>query len=214
MLDGAFDYPGYLLASSGMVLYGAVRGTTLYVATWSPGTSGPNDHFIFVSDQLLPGATAAAPWAKSGTVAVAANKPYLASESQNTYVSWFVNNAATNWPCAKSSTEFRRDGGHAGLGGRFRLPADEHLSLRRRLHQTANGGALAAQCPAGSGPNIDPNEFFVIPIAALRDSLGNGTFDLLDPARGFRILSAGATPAGLHFELGLHAGIQLSGRLR
>src|SRR5208282_6899088 len=57
-LDGAFDYPGYLLASSGMVLYGAVRGTTLYVATWSPGTNGPNDHFIFVSDQLLPSATA------------------------------------------------------------------------------------------------------------------------------------------------------------
>ena len=53
VLDGAFDYPGYLLASNGMVLYAAVRGTTLYVATGSPGTSGPNDHFIFVSDQLL-----------------------------------------------------------------------------------------------------------------------------------------------------------------
>ena len=53
-LDGAFDYPGYLLASSGMVLYGALRGTILYVATWSPGTNGPNDHFIFVTDQLLP----------------------------------------------------------------------------------------------------------------------------------------------------------------
>ena len=57
-LDGAFDYPGYLLASNGMVLYAAVRGTTLYVATGSPGTSGPNDYFIFVSDQLLPGASA------------------------------------------------------------------------------------------------------------------------------------------------------------
>ena len=63
VLDGAFDYPSYLLANSGMVLYGAVRGTTLYVATWSPGTNGPNDHFIFVTDQLLPSATAAAPWA-------------------------------------------------------------------------------------------------------------------------------------------------------
>jgi hypothetical protein len=63
VLDGGFDYPGYLLASNGMVLYGAVRGTTLYVATGSPGTNGPNDHFVFVSDQLLPAATAAAPWA-------------------------------------------------------------------------------------------------------------------------------------------------------
>ena len=36
--------------------------------------------------------------------AVSANKPFLATESQNSYVSWFVNNAATNWPCAKSAT--------------------------------------------------------------------------------------------------------------
>src|ERR1039458_7058936 len=91
VMDGAFDSAGYLLANNGMVLYGAVRGTTLYVATWSPGTSGPNDHFIFVSDQLLPGATAVAPWAKAGTVAVSVNKPFLASESQGTYVSWFAN---------------------------------------------------------------------------------------------------------------------------
>ena len=195
-LDGAFDYPGYLLASSGMVLYGAVRGTTLYVATWSPGTNGPNDHFIFVSDQLLPGATAAAPWAKSGTIAVAANKPFLAGESQNTYVSWFVNNAATNWLCAKSATNSGALEGTLDLVGAFGyLPANIYLCAA--AYQTADGGALAAQCPAGSGPNIDTNEFFVIPIAALRDSPGNGTFDLLDPARGFRILSAGATPAGL-----------------
>jgi len=33
-------------------------------------------------------------------------------------------------------------------------------------------------------------------IAALRDSPGNGTLDLLDRRGGFRILSAGVTPAG------------------
>jgi hypothetical protein len=196
VLGGAFDYPGYLLASSDMVLYGAVRGTTLYVATWSTGTNGPNDHFIFVSDQLLPGATTAAPWAKAGTIAVAANKPYLASESLNTYVSWFVNNAATNWACAKSSAVSGALEGTLDLVGAFGyLPTNIYLCAA--AYQTANGGALVAQCPAGSGPNIDPNEFFVIPIAALRDSPGNGTLDLLDPARGFRILSAGVTPAGL-----------------
>ncbi|MGO8838699.1 MAG: carbohydrate-binding protein [Limisphaerales bacterium] len=195
VLDGAFDYPGYLLASSGMVLYGAVRGTTLYVATWSPGTNGPNDHFIFVSDQLLPSATTAAPWAKAGTIAVAATKPYLAGESQNTYVSWYVNNAATNWPCAKAPTNSGALEGTLDLVGAFGyLPTNIYLCAAAYI--TTNGGPLVAQCPAGSGPNIDPNEFLVIPIAALRDSLGNGTFDQLDPARGFRILSAGATPAG------------------
>ena len=48
-LDGALGYPGYLLASNNLVLYGAVRGTTPYVATVSPGTSGTNDHL-----KLLP----------------------------------------------------------------------------------------------------------------------------------------------------------------
>ena len=110
VLDGTFDYPGYLLASSGMVLYGALRGTTLYVATWSPGTNGPNDHFIFVTDQLLPAATAAAPWAKTGKVAVASSKPFLAGESLNTYVAWA--NAPASAQACQSRHQLRRHGRH------------------------------------------------------------------------------------------------------
>lgn len=188
VLDGAFDSAGYLLASNGMVLYGAVRGTTLYVATWSPGTSGANDHFIFVTDQLLP-AGAAAPWAKAGTVGVSVNKPFLASESQGSYVSWFNNNAAVGWPCAKSS------GTTGALEGTLDLvtafgSVPTNLYLCAAAYQTADGGALAAQCPAGSGANIETNEFLVLPLTALRDSWGNGTLDLCDPARGFKIFSA------------------------
>ncbi len=189
VLDGAFDYPGYLLASNSLVLYAAVRGTTLYVATWSPGTSGPNDNFIFVSDQLLPSASAPAPWAKAGNVAVATTKPYLASESQNTYINWYVNGVQTNWLCAKASTTNGAMEGTMDLLQAFGyLPTN--LYLCAAAYVTTNGGPLVAQCPAGSGPDIDTNEFLVIPVAALRDSLGNGTFDLCDPARGFKILSA------------------------
>ncbi len=189
-LDGAFDSAGYLLASNGLVLYGAVRGTTLYVAMWSPGTSGANDHFIFVTDQLLPNPTATAPWAKAGNTAVSVNKPFLATESQNAYLSWFVNNTATNWPCAKSATT------NGALEGTLDLVAafgsvPTNLFLCAAAYQTANGGALAAQSPAGSGANIETNEFLLLPLAALRDSWGNGTLDLCDPARGFKINSAG-----------------------
>jgi hypothetical protein len=190
-LDGSFDYPGYLLASNNMVLYAAIRGTTLYVATWSPGTSAPNDHFIFVSDQLLPGATAPAPWAKAGNVAVATTKPYLASESQNSYISWYNNGSAVNYPCAKSSTNFGAMEGTLDLVQAFGS-APANLYLCAAAYVTTNGGPLVGQCPAGSGANIGTNGFFVIPLAALRDSLGNGTFDLCDPARGFKILSANA----------------------
>ena len=188
VLDGAFDSAGYLLANNGMVLYGAVRGTTLYVATWSPGTSGTNDHFIFVTDSLLP-AGAAAPWAKAGTVAVNSGKPFLASESQNSYVSWFANTTATNWPCTKSATSSGALEGSLDLIAAFgSVPAN--LYLCAAAYQTANGGALAAQAPAGSGANIETNEFLVLPLSALRDSWGNGTLDLCDPARGFKIHSA------------------------
>ena len=71
-----------------------------------------------------------------------------------------------------------------------------NLYLCAAAYQTADGGALVAQCPPGSGPNIDTNEFLVIPVVALRDSLGNGTFDLCDPARGFKILSANSSTNG------------------
>jgi len=189
-LDGAFDYPGYWLASNNLMLYAAVRGTTLYVATESPGTSGPNDNFIFVSDQLLPSAGAPAPWAKAGNVAVATTKPYLASESQNTYVSWYANNTQTSWPCVKASTTSGAMEGTMDLLQAFGyLPTN--LYLCAAAYVTTNGGPLVAECPAGTGPNINTNNFLAIPVAALRDSWGNGTFDLCDPARGFKILSAG-----------------------
>ncbi len=188
VMDGTNDSAGYLLANNGMVLYGAMRGTTLYVATWSPGTSGPNDHFIFVTDQLLP-AGAAAPWAKAGTVARNGNKPFLASESLGTYVGWFANNSATNWPCAKSSSSSGALEGTLDLVAAFgSVPANIYLCAA--AYQTADGGALASQSPTGSGANIETNEFFVLPLAALRDSWGNGTLDLCDPQRGFKINSA------------------------
>jgi len=195
VLDGVFDSAGYLLTSSGMVLYGALRGTTLYVATWSPGNSGPNDHFLFVSDQLLPAASAPAPWAKAGNIAVSTNKPYLAGESQGGYVSWFANGLATNWPCAKFATNSGALEGTLDLLQAFgSVPA--YVYLCAAAYITTNGGPLVAQCPAGTGPDLETNEFLVIPTAALRDSAGNGTFDLCDPARGFRILSANAAAGG------------------
>jgi hypothetical protein len=189
VLDGAFDYPGYLLGSNGMVLYAALRGTKLFVATSSPGSSGPNDHFLFVSDQLLPSASAPAPWAKAGSVAVRANKPFLASESQNTYVSWYLNNAATNFPCAKSSATSGAMEGTLDLVQAFgSVPAN--LYLCAAAYVTTNGGPLVAQWPAGVGPNIDTNEFLVIPTVALRDFNADGKFDRLDPAMDFTVVGA------------------------
>jgi hypothetical protein len=200
-LDGAFDYPGYLLGSnSTLELYAALRGTVLYVATESPGTNGPNDYFIFVTDQLSASATNSAPWAKSGLVAVSVNKPFLATESQNTYISWYNNNTQTNYPCAKSSTTSGAMEGTIDLEAAFGyMPANIYICAA--AYVTTNGGALAGQFPAGSGPNINPGGFLEIPTAALNDSNGSGVFNLLDPTRGFVLLSASLTNgAGLTFD--------------
>ena len=106
-----------------------------------------------------------------------------------------MNGVATNWPCAKASTSAGALEGTLDLVAAFGyLPTNLYLCAAAYI--TTNNGPLAAQCPAGSGPDIETNEFFVIPVAALRDSWGNGTLDLCDPARGFKILSATAPASG------------------
>jgi hypothetical protein len=187
VMDGVVDSAGYLISTNSMVLYAALRGTKIYVATWSPGTSGANDHFIFVTDQLSGSATNPAPWAKSGMVAVSPNKPFLAGESQNTYVSWFLNNTATNLSSAKSSTNSGVMEGTFDLVQVFGyLPTNIYICAA--AYQTANGGVLAAQSQNLGGSNLNTNSFISIPVEVLQDSFGNGVFDRLDPARGFVML--------------------------
>ncbi len=188
VMDGVADHPGYLLASPGMTLYAAVRTNQLYVATWSsgiyPGDTSRNDHFVFVSDTLLPSATAPAPWAKAGQIAVPSNRPYLAAESQSDYIAWF------NVSGASAATKHPENSGQ--MEGYFdfistfgQIPPVVYLASA--AYNTLDGGALVAQAPAGSGPNIDPHEFLAMPISALLDRDGDGLFDRLDPRFDFVI---------------------------
>jgi hypothetical protein len=189
-MDGVLDSTNCLLANSGMTLYAMLRGTRLYVATWSPGNSGLNDHFIFVTDQLLTATNAAAPWAKAGRVAVATSKPFLAGESAGTYVSWF--NAPAGSQAVKASANSGALEGTIDLVAAFgAMPTNIYLCSA--AYQTADGGALVSQCPAGSGADIETNEFFVIPTDALRDHNGDGVFDRVDPQLGFTVQSLAIT---------------------
>src|SRR5207302_1677352 len=71
-----------------------------------------------------------------------------------------------------------------------------NLYLCAAAYQTADGGALVAQAPGGSGPDIEPNEFFVIPTIALRDHNADGVFDRLEPGVDFTMQSIRRVPAG------------------
>ncbi len=183
-LDGNADYPGYLQYGNGMFIYAAIRGQILYVATWSPGSSGgPNDHFIFVTDQLLSSASVPAPWAKAGNVAMAANKPFVGAEGTNAYCGWF--NAPATAQATKSSSSSGLLEGTIDLGATFgSIP--QTIYVAAAAYQTANGGVLAAQGPAGNGDgNIDPNEFMPLSVAAITDLDGDGIYDRLEPTSGF-----------------------------
>jgi len=48
-------------------------------------------------------ATAAVRRVPARNVAVLVSQSFPASESQGGHVSWFANNPATNWPCAKAA---------------------------------------------------------------------------------------------------------------
>jgi len=185
-LDGHADSPGYLEYASGMTIYAAVRGGILYLATWSPGnTGGANDHFIFATDQLLPAATAPAPWAKAGTVAAATNKPFIGAESVTSYAGWF--NAPGSSQVIKSAANSGQLEGTIDLIGAFgSIP--QTIYVAAAAYQTADSGALAAQGPAGNGDgNIDPSEFMPLAVVAIKDENSDGKFDRLDPALDFVI---------------------------
>jgi hypothetical protein len=75
------------------------------------------------------------------------------------------------------------------------LPTNIYLCAA--AYATADGGALVSQSPAGSGANIETNEFLLIPTTALNDANADGIFDRVDPLRDFKLLSIGASAGNL-----------------
>lgn len=200
--ETANNYPGYLLNSPGMTLYAAIRGTTLYVATWSPGVYPGditrNDHFIMVTDELSPMQPAFPTWFKLGQNAVDPGKPFLAGESDNHYVGWQNTTAACS--AVKAATNAGQMQGTIDLVQAFgHMPTTIYLCAAAYI--TTNGGALAAQAPAAvedpADGNIESNEFLAVPVGSISDSLGNGVFDALDPARRFAVQTVQPAAGGL-----------------
>ncbi len=191
LMDGAPDFPGYLLSNPGMTIYAAVRGTRLYVATWSPGNNnnGTSDHFILVSDTLLTSASTFAPWGKAGLMAIPGNKPYLAGESTGDYAGWANVSSATS--LFKSPVNSGVLEGSIDLISAFgTLPTQVYVAAL--AYATADGGTLAAQAPVAVGTfnnDLEPGEFLAIPVASITDAVLDGTYDILDPVRKFLVHS-------------------------
>jgi len=192
-MDGVPDSADYVQTGPGspMILYAAVRGQMLYVATWSPGSNnnGSNDHFIVVTDQVSPTMQPAFPtWSKAGSNAVVSTKPFLSGESINTYVGW-QQTAASN-TAFKAATNAGYMEGAINLMQAFgSMPSN--IWVCAAAYATTNGGALVAQGPAAvqANGNIESNEFLQLSIPAITDNDGDGVYDRLDPTKDFFIMN-------------------------
>jgi hypothetical protein len=203
VMDGNADFSAYLLSNPGMVIHAALRGSRLYVSTWSPGDNGSgygNDHHILISDVLLPSATTAMPWSKAGLMAIPGNKPFLAGESEGTYAGWFNVSGGTDL--------FKAPVNGLQLEGSIDLVAEfggvpETVYLAAIAFGTGDGGGISAQAPAGNGNNdLEPDEFLAVPIASIRDTGLNGTFDVLSADHRFMLephAVSGGSNAGLRW---------------
>jgi len=195
-MDGAADFEGYLLGTNAPELYAAVRGTILYVACSSAANGSPNDHFLFVTDQLLGTASTPAPWAKSGLTAIAATRPYIGAEGANTFVAWF--NAPAGATVTKAPNSSGVIEGTLDLLSAFGyLP--EVVYVASAAYTTSDGGTLVGISPAGGGPDLDPAEFLRLPLVAFKDVNADGLYDRLDPNLDFGILSAHPEGDGIGF---------------
>jgi len=157
VMDGTLDSAARPVATAGgLTLYAAWNGTDLYVATGAAQAQGA-DMFIFLSDSTR--TPRAAPWAKAGRVA--GWSAFLGNESTNGWSGWFDQNG----PAGNSAGGVLE--GTLDLAGEFgRVPARVNLAVGK--YQTADGGSLAAQVPAGNGDgNIDSLELFELVLPAV-----------------------------------------------
>ena len=71
----------------------------------------------------------------------------------------------------------------------------QNLYLSALAYQTSDAGLLGSQAPAmvTDNGNVDPSEMLIIPIEVLRDEDGNGTYDLLEPGKGFVVTQSART---------------------
>ncbi len=156
-VDGALDASAVKVASAGGVdLYLDYNGSDLYVATQAAGGS-QSDAFVFVTGPP-PGAMAASPWAKAGQVA--GWSLFLGNESGNNWCGW-TGQAGTVAQAAGTYLE-----GTVNLSSEFgSVPPVVYVAVGR--YQTADGGALVAQAPAGNGNgDLEASEYYAYDLSA------------------------------------------------
>jgi glycosidase len=162
-----------------MKILAAVKGSNLYVATWSPaGNAGGDDHFVYITDK--PGTAHASPWAKAGNVYFdTATKPYISAESAaDTNGFKAFNNGGTGSRLAEGPSGSALEG-EINLQQVFGYMPDT-LYMAAVAMGDADGGGIDSQCPPAYGNNandLETVELLPVPVASIRDENLDGVFD-------------------------------------
>lgn len=178
VMDGALDSTDFKISDNGMVLWAAVRGTKLYVATWGTGDDG-NDHFVYVNHTL--GDAVPSAWAKAGFVFLGSNHVFLAGSGNagdSHYSAWFGVSGSTTNANAKGAEPYNYLEGELDLVDHFgSVPTALYMAVG--AYGTDDGGALTGQAPAAwdVNDNIELTELLRVPIASIRDEDADGHFD-------------------------------------
>ena len=186
-MNGLLDSANYLVVDNGMRVWAAVRGTKLYMATWS-SQGGSSDHFLLLSNNF--GNPEAHPWGKAGVLNFwFAGWPWLAGEGGDTF------HALSNGGAGGRKA--------MGAGGNV-LEAEIDLievfgSVPKILYFSAlaygdnNGDGISSQCPAPwtADNNLQIPEYAAVRVDSIRDEDLDGYHDAGAPT--FQSTVNGAT---------------------
>jgi len=180
VIDGALDEGAALVASGeGLELYADWDGRYLYLASNGVGSTSGNDQFIIAASGLS--APAAAPWAKSGTVA--GRSLYLGNEDSNNWCGWFDASENVLGSGAESASGTWLEG-LIDLEQHLGTPLPDGVWLCAAGYETPDAGYLAAQCPAGDGDgDIEEGEYVWFPLGTTAAETAVPTEISLYPAR-------------------------------
>lgn len=177
VMDGYADTPNYAVWEHGMYIWAAVRGSKLYVATWSTTNAG-SDHFVYVTDELADAHIA--PWGKNGYVfANLSTKPYITAEGENGFHCWnnISGSLSNNHSMGNSALE-----GQIDLTAAFgRIP--EVLYIASIAYDTSTSGVIHSSGPYqwDTDKNVAVSELLRVPVSSIVDNDADLYFDVGKP---------------------------------
>ncbi|MCX5800139.1 MAG: T9SS type A sorting domain-containing protein [Candidatus Eisenbacteria bacterium] len=199
VIDGSLDTTSTLVASNGSLhLYADWDGQYLYVATEGVGSTAGWDHFVILGVDLS--TPVAAPWAKAGTVAD--RTLYLGNEDSNNWCGWFDENEnVLSSGIEKASGSYLE--GLVALETYLGTPLPGGVYLAMAAYQSADGGVLAAQVPAGNGNgNVEAAEYVYFPLAVTGVEPDQGSGGSASPQAAVSLsVRPNPSSSGAQFEL-------------